>query len=352
MAVIEVTKTDGALPAVTISPVAHGVDGLTIVDDSANTLYEVENIAADSLHYAPALVLSSSYGRAGSGGRAWGIGIDVSAATPYRDLAIYKVGGVDGQGAASTAYDFLYFAHRGTSPPTLLVGNSSFTPAGQVELVMAADGSGNVLDTTLHNLRIHTALITGGNPSNQTTPAISVVNWTSGHDRFHVECDGGLLVNDSGGTQVFKVDGSNSGNTAIKGVLNIGSDASGTSHNLLIKNGASNTDISLQTDSGGSLQIQCLNASGTVNIWSTNNSVIVLGTNSTQALKLTTAQSVLAGKSGITTSATDGFLYVAAAAGTPTGTPTAQAGFAPIYYDTTNHKLWVYDGGWKGVVVS
>jgi hypothetical protein len=32
--------------------------------------------------------------------------------------------------------------------------------------------------------------------------------------------------------------------------------------------------------------------------------------------------------------------------------PTAQAGYAPMYYDTTNHKVWVYDAGWKGVVVA
>jgi hypothetical protein len=50
--------------------------------------------------------------------------------------------------------------------------------------------------------------------------------------------------------------------------------------------------------------------------------------------------------------ATDGFPYIPASAGPPTGTPTAQPGFVPLYYDTVTHKLWIYDGGWIGVVVA
>jgi hypothetical protein len=50
--------------------------------------------------------------------------------------------------------------------------------------------------------------------------------------------------------------------------------------------------------------------------------------------------------------ATDGFPYLPASAGVPTGVPTARTGFVPFYYDTTTHKIWVYDGGWKGVVVA
>lgn len=50
--------------------------------------------------------------------------------------------------------------------------------------------------------------------------------------------------------------------------------------------------------------------------------------------------------------ATDGFPYMPATPGIPTGVPTAQAGFVPFRYDSTTHKLWIYDAGWKGVVVS
>jgi len=58
---------------------------------------------------------------------------------------------------------------------------------------------------------------------------------------------------------------------------------------------------------------------------------------------------VFAGLSGVTT-ATDGYLFVPAVSGTPTGVPSAATtGFAPIVLDTSSNKLWAYDGvshGW------
>lgn len=50
----------------------------------------------------------------------------------------------------------------------------------------------------------------------------------------------------------------------------------------------------------------------------------------------------------IATNATDGFLYVPACAGTPTGTPTSKTGKVPIVVDSTNNKLYFYSGGaWR-----
>jgi hypothetical protein len=56
--------------------------------------------------------------------------------------------------------------------------------------------------------------------------------------------------------------------------------------------------------------------------------------------------SVVVGNQALATNATDGFLYIASGAGTPTGTPTTFTGRVALYYDTTNHQLWVYDGAW------
>lgn len=56
--------------------------------------------------------------------------------------------------------------------------------------------------------------------------------------------------------------------------------------------------------------------------------------------------SVILNNAAIATSATDGFIYIATCAGTPTGVPTANTGRVAMVYDTTNHQFWIYDGAW------
>ena len=57
------------------------------------------------------------------------------------------------------------------------------------------------------------------------------------------------------------------------------------------------------------------------------------------------------GTAALATTATDGFWYIPTCAGTPTGTPTAYTGRVPIIFDTTNSKLYIYNGGWLGGTV-
>lgn len=63
---------------------------------------------------------------------------------------------------------------------------------------------------------------------------------------------------------------------------------------------------------------------------------------------LVSAGSIVCQSAALATNATEGFLYIPSCAGTPSGTPQNHAGTIPIVYDTTNHKLYVYDGGWVG----
>jgi hypothetical protein len=58
------------------------------------------------------------------------------------------------------------------------------------------------------------------------------------------------------------------------------------------------------------------------------------------------------GQGSLATTATTGFAFLPTCAGAPTGTPLAQAGYVPMVFDTTNNKIWIYNGTWKGIVVT
>lgn len=62
-----------------------------------------------------------------------------------------------------------------------------------------------------------------------------------------------------------------------------------------------------------------------------------------QALYLDANQSVVAGKGNLGPTATSGFLYIPIISGDPTATPASKAGFAPICFNPTDNKLWIYN---------
>lgn len=61
----------------------------------------------------------------------------------------------------------------------------------------------------------------------------------------------------------------------------------------------------------------------------------------------------IGGQLTTSTSMTGGFILIPSAAGTPTGVPAGSAitaGHLALYYDSTNNKIAVYNGGWKQTV--
>ncbi len=60
-----------------------------------------------------------------------------------------------------------------------------------------------------------------------------------------------------------------------------------------------------------------------------------------------TTSSLIVGQAAISTSATDGFLYLPSCAGVPSGTPTSQTGTIPVVVDTSNSRLYArLSGAW------
>jgi hypothetical protein len=51
------------------------------------------------------------------------------------------------------------------------------------------------------------------------------------------------------------------------------------------------------------------------------------------------------------TNMTNGFNWIPANSGPPTGTPPSRAGLVPMYYDTTNNQFYIYNGSWRQVGV-
>lgn len=88
-------------------------------------------------------------------------------------------------------------------------------------------------------------------------------------------------------------------------------------------------------------------------IGSNSNTHLQFASNGSLRCTITSAGSFVMGTAaGLATTATDGFLYIAAGTGAPTGVPTAFAGRVPLYIDSTNNFLYIYNGGaWKKTTV-
>ena len=117
--------------------------------------------------------------------------------------------------------------------------------------------------------------------------------------------------------------------------------------------------LSFGTTGTGSWRHQ-VGTSGNLQIYDVTNTAaaatFVPGSNTSRQAKfnakLICYTSLVVGIAALARNATTGFLYLPTCQGTPTGTPQTNVGTAAAVYDTSDNKLYVYNGGWKSVVLS
>jgi len=130
---------------------------------------------------------------------------------------------------------------------------------------------------------------------------------------FQTQGTGGLLMVSAGGVALF----ANNQTTSCVNFLQVNGGQTGTGPSITAQGG--DTNMHLFVGAKGT---------GTVNL----------------------EGATLLGTAALASGAVNGFLHLATTNGTPTGTPTTFSGRAPLVYDTTNNKLWFYNGAWRAAV--
>ena len=169
-----------------------------------------------------------------------------------------------------------------------------------------------------------------------------------------------LSVNTAGYYPLLHVNGSGAGSIVmpVLGVA-IGPNAgsAGTSPAAHLEVSADSPSFYLHTKGGGAVWIKAMTPSpyivniGTsniapLNLYTNSTGCTVAGGCSTTGLYIDANANTLLGPTGMTSSSNNGFAYVPAASGAPTGVPTVYAGRVPIYVNTASNTICFYNSGW------
>jgi hypothetical protein len=114
---------------------------------------------------------------------------------------------------------------------------------------------------------------------------------------------------------------------------------------ILLARSASDPKISA-IDTTTDLETVLISGDANGVVGTATNHAFYLQTNNTRRLTIDENGNIAPGTAALATNATTGHFYIPTCAGTPTGVPTTFTGRSSLIFDTTNNKLYVYDGGW------
>jgi hypothetical protein len=172
---------------------------------------------------------------------------------------------------------------------------------------------------------------------------------TGGLERFRVASDGNVGIGTNNPASLLDVSGS-----STDGVLfTVRNTVLASQYLTMFMGGPDGYGVPFWTNSGIVEAVSVNGAAGTARalyLGAFNGPIIFASASGSrlERARIDTNGNVVVNTGAVATSATNGFLYVAGCAGTPTGVPTAYTGRVPLVVDTTNNKLYFYSGGaWR-----
>jgi hypothetical protein len=282
--------------------------------------------AADTIAFTEGGVEAARFDSSGN------LGIGTSSPS----AKLHVVGSQYRQNDSTGSFGFTLNTTSSTTTLATLFGGSSFAiqTGGSGTNQLTLDSSGNLgIGTSSPTTRIHAERSTDG--------VIGTFRGTS-NAQYLVGIASGVVTHDASNgsaTHTWQTNSTERARLDSSGNLGIGTSSPGHRLAVDVGAGAQNIFAAQQTGVSNGYTITS-NGTNLTHSWHTAGSITA---------QITANGSFAAGAQGaLATTATNGFLYVPTCSGTPTGTPTAITGLAPIVVDTTNNKLYFYSTGvWR-----